>query len=580
MALLRLYSILFDPTHWFGKVFRDLRHFYALALVAAFITNCLALTVSIFSLVVYDRVIPSQSEVSLYSLLVGVSLFLILDFMVRGIKTSLLDAANKEIDFKLNEIVFSKILARAGHQKMNDAEIASSVRDFDSFKEFLGAATLSTFVDIPFALIFIFVLFFIHPLASIVPATAIFALIFIGFLGYQRTKILAGSLNDMRRRRHSSLIEMLGVKDLVAGLDVSSFFRSRWSESVENQAEKSQASKEILNNATNSVQLITQFSQVIILSVGALLSINGQIGTGALVAMSILAMRALSPFSQVVHLLSKLESAILSYKVIDVILKYTNQVDFCRLTVDTIDPNHLLPSISMKGIYFQYQGQAKPTLLGVDFAIGGNQKLAILGKSGSGKTTLVRILAGLDSSIRGEVLYGGVKIDTMTPTVRAKLMSSCFQDPLLFAGTVLENICLDSKAHDTRRLMEVIKVCCLEEIVAQLKDGLNHEIRQRGSGLSGGEKQLIALARTLYRDVPLYVLDEPSSHLDPSTEQALVMNLKSFFRSKTVIFTSHKPKMLDLSTHCLVLDSGKVKFFGSSSTLIPSPSQPPLEQAA
>lgn len=572
---------LFNQEHWFGKIVSELKPFYVYALFAALLTNILALTVSIFSLVVYDRVIPSQSDASLYILLFGVLLFLFLDYLIRRLKTGLLDQANQEIDVQLTETIFREVISKQKAQKMSDGEVASAVKDFDSFKEFLGAATLSTFVDIPFAILFIAVLFLIAPIAALVPLVSILVLTLIGLLGYWKSQEVTSELNEVKRSRHSALIEVLGIKDLLSSLHSSDFFHRSWSASSISQAEKNRQSKEVLNEATNRVQLVTSVSQVVVLSTGALLAMQGQIGTGALVAISIISMRALAPFSQVVSLLSRLESALQSFKTLDAIIGNTDAASEMKLNETQVDPKKLPASVDVRTVSFQFAGQQKATLLNVSFKIEAGSKLAVLGKTGSGKTSLLRIIIGVQDSSRGEVLYGGLRFDTLSSSARAQVMACCFQDPLLFSGTLLENIALGKTDGQTGRLFDVLSICALEGLVSGFKEGLNHRIHQRGQGLSGGERQLIALARTLYRDVPVYLLDEPSSHLDPNTEALIVENLKAFLKEKTVIFTTHKPKFLDISSHCLVLDEGRVKKFGPTAAMLASaPSDGALEKAA
>ncbi len=557
----------YSKNHWFWSAVRELRPLYSRAALASLLSNIFAFAASIYSMVIYDKVIPSQSMNSLFVLFSGVLLILVVDHGIRNVRTYLFDAAGKYIDQSVANIVFEKIILANSSQPRRDGAVAAAIKDFDVLKEFISAATIATFVDIPFALLFIFALLYLTGWVCLVPVISIIALVVTGYIAHIRMKSFSKEMQAESQSKQATIIEALQNKDLICAMDAGGLFKGRWESAIELQAESQNRSKEISSGAMNFVQLIGQLNQILVLSVGAALAFKNIIGMGTLVAASIMASRAIAPFSQVVSLLSRLSQVMQSYRALDAMILESDQ-RVSAMTPVNIDISELKPVLSLKQLSLQYPNAKQPVLLNLNLELSMSMVVAVLGKSGAGKSTMLRLISGLTLPSSGDILIDGVNLKSFAQDLRKKRFSFAMQDPMIFSGTLLENITLSSEPPDSKRLMQVISVCCLEDLIGTLSDGLASKVRERGQDFSGGQRQLISIARALYRDVDFYFFDEPTSSLDPATEAKLIHNLQLFLANKAVLFSTHKPKPLDISTHCLVLESGRVTYYDQTSVVL------------
>jgi len=545
--------------HWFWSEVGRLKPLYIRAGFAALLTNIFAFVISIYSMAIYDRVIPSESVDSLSVLLSGVLLLLILDYLIRAVRSALLDLAGRQIDQVVASEVFENIILRARGESRQDGAVAAAIREFDTIKEFISAATITTFVDLPFSILFLLALFYLASYVAFIPLTAIGLLLLMGYMGHRKMTAMSKATQKESQNKQATIIESLQNRDLISAMDAGGLFFQRWKQSVMAQAEAQHAHRDVSNQAMNRVQFLTQTSQILVLSFGAYLAFQKQLGTGALVASSILASRALAPYSQVVSLLSRLSQVVQSYKVLDSMIHEKKAAQ--PVVQSPVDIHGLRPILQIQNVVFQYPASPQPILNRINLQIAPPYKIAILGKSGAGKTTLLKIFAGLQSPTHGDILFDGLNLNSFAHNDRNQRMSFAFQDAMLFSGTLLQNITLGVEPVNTERMMRLIDVCVLTDFIKGLPDGLNTRVLERGGGFSGGQRQLISLCRALYRDADFYFFDEPTSSLDPNTESLLLKNLTDFLKDKAVLFSTHKPKPLELSTHCLVIDQGKVSMF-------------------
>ena len=557
----------YSKIHWFWGAVRELRPLYSRAALASLLSNIFAFAASIYSMVIFDKVIPSQSMSSLFVLFSGVILILAVDYGIRNVRTYLFDAAGKHIDQSVANIVFEKIILANSSQPRRDGAVAAAIKDFDVLKEFISSATIATFVDIPFAVLFVFALFYLTGWLCLVPVVSIIVLVLTGYIAHTRMKSFSQEMQAESQSKQATIIEALQNKDLICAMDAGGLFKGRWERAIELQAESQNRSKDISSGAMNFVQLIGQLNQIVVLSLVAALAFQNIIGIGALVAASIMASRAIAPFSQVVSLLSRLSQVMQSYRALDAMISESDQRTAAMSPVN-IDILELKPVLQLKQLSLQYPNAKQPVLMNLNLELSLGMVVVVLGKSGAGKSTMLRLISGLTSPSAGDVLIDGVNLKSFSQEVRNKRFSIAMQDPMIFSGTLLENITLSTETPDSKRLMQVISVCCLEDLIGTLSDGLASKVRERGQDFSGGQRQLISIARALYRDVDFYFFDEPTSSLDPATEAKLIHNLQVFLGNKAVLFSTHKPKPLDISTHCLVLESGRVAYFDQTSVVL------------
>lgn len=550
--------------HWFWGAILEQKKSYQLALLAGFLSNIFSFAVSLFSMVVYDRILPNAATDSLIALSTGVIIILALDYVIRLIRSSYIDMANKVIDEKVAGQIFSKIvLAKPSANGQRDGETASMVRDFDTLKEFLSAATLVTFVDIPFSLLFLVVIYFIAGPIVVVPIIGILMFCALGYVSHMKMRGFSKKSLQDGQHKQAVLIEALGGRETIRSLNLHDFFAKKWRSAVESQGENQLQSRLIGSESNNRVNAISQLLQVILLMVAVVLSLNGQVAMGGIVAASILSSKALAPYSQVVSLLTRLSQAIQSYRNLDQYLQNQELEELKSLRDQRYNIDKKNATIEFKNVSYAYPGTQHLVLDQVSFSIAPGQRVAVLGRSGSGKTTLIRLMLGLIQPAQGEINFGGINIQHLSSDDFQSTFGVALQDTFLFSGSLIENLSLTDEAINSQTLTSAAQCTGLEAMVSQLPDGYSTKVAERGAQFSGGQKQLIAMTRAIFGEHKThFIFDEPTSNLDPATEQALIQNLGHYLNGRTVFYVTHRPAPLQMATHVMILEKSKIVAFG------------------
>ena len=540
---------------WFWSELKKQKKYYKYAALASLLANIFAFVVSMFSMVVYDRILPNSATESLISLLAGVVLILVLDYVVRQIRSQLLDVAGKKIDVIISEKLFKEIILKAKITAgSNSGASASIVREFDVLKEFLASATITTFVDIPFSLLFLFMIYLFSSQLVIVPVVSIFLLLIIGVISHQMMKSSSKTIQGLTHSKQSIMFECLGAKETINCLGKDDFFISKWNVASDKQSDQSNKSKDISNTATNWVNFITQFNQVALISSGVLVASL----TGSLVAATLMAGRAIAPFSQVVNLLTRFSQALESYRSISRVL---NSGDTAN-SQGSVDANSLNSEILFQEVTIQYDGAKKSTVESVTLEIRTGDRVAILGKTGSGKTTLLRSLLGLVPLKSGSIKIDGIDIRDIDRSSFLDRFGVLLQETHLFKDTVAKNITFNDDLIDGSEINDACHKSGFSEVLQKMPEGLSTEIGENGGKLSGGQRRLLALARMLFEKKSHYIMDEPTNGLDPSTENLVIERLLPSLEGKTVIFVTHRPAPLRLATMIAVIDQGRLVDYG------------------
>jgi ATP-binding cassette subfamily C protein LapB len=541
--------------HWFWAEIEEHKSYYGYALLASLFANFFAFAVSIFSMVVYDRILPNNAVESLISLLIGLVIILTLDFLVRQIRSNLLDYAGNKIDCIISEKLFRNIILQSGYAAERSSGVtASIIRDFDVLKEFLAAATVATLVDIPFSLLFLLVIYVFSGYLVWVPILSISLLLVVGFYSHYIMMSASKNITSVNQSKHAMMFECLTARDTIVCLGRDDYFIGKWNKAVVEHAEWASDSRKNSNRATNAVNLITQINQILIISVGVLVTSM----TGSLVAATLLAGRAIAPFSAIVNLLTRLSQAIQSYKSISRALELSHH----SMTSGAVDATKAVNRIAFDNVTVQYPKTDKFALQEIQLKIEPGDRVAVLGKTGSGKSTLLRALLGMIQAKDGEIKLDGLSIRDYQRKSFVDKFSVLQQDSHLFKGTVAQNIALTDSLIDPERIQWACKYSGFDQVLQSLPDGLSSPIGESGAGLSGGQKRLLVLARMLYENRPIVVMDEPTSGLDPTSEIMVVNHLLECLQQKTCIFVTHRPAPLKLATKIAVIDQGRLIEFG------------------
>ena len=549
-----------EPTrrekHWFfGPVLEQKSKFFQL-IIASLSINLFALISAFYILTVYDRVIPNDTLDSLIYLTGGMLAVILFDFLMKVVRGIVTDQAGIEIDKEVAASFFDHISRNEKLiGKQSTGSLSTTIKEFDNLKDVMASATLVAFADLPFILIFLVVLYLIGGPIAAVPGIIVI-IVLIGGLAIQPIiRRMSAHASDDGKSKQSVLIEMISGLETLKTLRGINLLEKRWSESVQKQGEavlKSRFWNQLLSNFAQSGQ---QLSQVGIIVYGVLLIMSADLTMGALIACVILSGRTLAPLGQIPNLLGRLNQAMVAYSSLQQLF---SQKSIEKSSQNYVRHERLDSSIQIRNLSLTYEGANKPALENLNLNIKAGEKIAVLGKIGSGKTTLIKIITGLVSPSSGNVKAGGVELSNLHPDDIRKTISVCLQTPLLFSGTVKENLLLGNPEASDEEIIAASKLTGVDRIVDELPKGYATQLNEKGEMLSGGQRQAITLTRTLINNPDILLLDEPTSSMDTQTEKFVLENLKTWIKTKTVLVATHRGQLLELADRVVVIDSGKI----------------------
>lgn len=561
--------------HWFfGPLLRNKKLYFEVMLASVFI-NLFALASAFYIMVVYDRVIPNNAIESLTALTVGVLLIVLFDFSMKVLRGLYTDKASTLIDMEVSEDLFERISRNEQLMNQHTGATASVVKEFDSLKEFIASASFVAFVDLPFIFLFIFVLYGIGGPIAIVPAIIVLVVITIGLLIQPIIRRLTHNAAQDGQSKQGVIVEVLSGMETLKTLRGIGILRERWMDSVGRQGVASIKSKFWSQLTTNFTQSGQQLSQVGIIVYGVFLIAEGDLTMGSLIACVILSGRTLAPLGMVSNLLGRFNQALTAY---------TNFGQLMQQPVKEMGRTHQVRkesvegSISMTNVSFTYPQQKEPTIKQVNLNVAAGEKVAIVGKIGSGKTSLLRLIAGLYDPTEGSVKIDQSDVSHMHPDDLRRHTGVVMQTPLLFSGTLKENLLIGNPDADDEELMRVSKIAGVDEIASNLPDGYETVLAERGQQLSGGQRQAICIARAFMGDPRIIIMDEPSSAMDTGSEQKLLLDLKERLKEKTLILITHRGTLLSLVDRVVVFDSGRILADGPKEKVLQAISQQSQKQ--
>jgi ATP-binding cassette subfamily C protein LapB len=551
--------------HWFWGPLLQARSLYVQVGIAALLANLFAVTTSIFSMIVYDRVIPNNALDTLIALLVGAVTVFVCDFVIRTLRGYFLDVAGTRADMVVGDALFEQLLdMEMSARKGSTGAVANVLKEFESLREFLTSTTLVTLIDIPFSILFLIIIWMIGGPMVIVPLLAIPLMVGAGLFVQPRLRRLVSASQEDGHRKHSVLIETLGGLETIKAIGAGPMMRRRWQEAVTHQSELGLRQRMWGQFAANVANLAQQLVQVGVVTVGFFLVNENRIGFGAIIACTILSGRAISPLAQLTQLLTRVNQSLASYRSLTRLMEQPREHQASRVFMAR---DRLQGRIEFRDVTFTYPGASRPSLEKVSFTIEAGERVALLGKIGSGKTTIAKLLLGLYRPDSGAVLIDGVDVRQIDPADLRRHVGSVMQDVWLMAGTVRQNIALGSDDATDAQVLEAARVSGVEDFISQHPHGYSLKVSERGEGLSGGQRQSICIARALVGQPPVLLFDEPTSAMDLAAEQTLVQRLQNSLQQQTFVVITHKTSMMALVSKVIVLDQGHIVFQGDPAQL-------------
>lgn len=546
-----------DAFAWFWGTLWRFKGYYVDSMVATLVANILTLALVFFSMNVYDRVVPTQAYTSLWTLAIGTSVAIFLEFIMRWLKARLVDLGGKKADLAINALLLREIMSiRLEHRPQSIGIFASSMRDFESLRDFFSSASLVLLADLPFAIMFIALIGVIAWPLMLIPAVIALLLVIIG-LAAQHPMLKAMRTNMKESGdRQSVLVESVLNLELLKAHNAESYLQRRWEVANVAASESYKQTRALSNLITGLTTALTQFVTVAMIVIGVYLIHSNMLTLGGLIASVILAGRAIGPMGSIMSLASRYQQAVISLETLEGLMKRPRDRDNNKRYVPL---TQLHGSLSAEDLEFAYPGEHKiPIIRRVTMKIEAGEHVALLGRIGSGKSTYLRLLAGLYTPLGGSLRVDDMEVQQIDPAELRGFIGYVGQDDQLFMGTLRENLVLSDSWISDVSILNVLKQLGMYEVVASHPRGMDMPLTEAGGGMSGGQRQMLAIARMMLREPSIVFMDEPTSHMDQNSEACVIEVMSTWLKGRTLVLATHRPQLLSLVDTIAVLERGVI----------------------
>ncbi len=546
--------------HWFWNALATQRFVYRDVLAAAALINLFALAFPIFTMNVYDRVVPNHAIETLWALAIGIVLVLCADLWLRSLRSRFVDEASARIDVALSATLMERVLGlKLAHRPESVGSFASQLRGFEQVRDFIASGTVTALIDLPFTLLFIAVMVWLSPWLAIPVVLAFALIIVIGWVLQHRLHQLSETTWQASAQRNATLIESLTGLETIKTQGAEGAIQARWERNNLFLARMNIRMRALSSSAMYGTAWLTQGVSVAVIVIGVYLIGERELTMGALIAASMLAGRALAPAGQVVGLLMQYQGARTALESLDKLMAQpVERPSAAEGATPFIQRRELKGEIELRNVRFAYPQRDDAALDGVSFRVAPGERVALIGRVGSGKSTIQRLVMGLYAPSEGEVLLDGVDVRQLDPADVRRNIGYVSQDVLLFHGSLRSNIAFGLPFADDAAVVAAAEVAGLHEFVNRHPRGFDMAVGERGESLSGGQRQAVGIARAVLHNAPMLLLDEPTSAMDFSSESYLTERLSAFARGKTVLLVTHRTSLLSMVDRVIVIDHGRV----------------------
>jgi ATP-binding cassette subfamily C protein LapB len=552
--------------HWFWGALLDQSSIFKDILAAALLINIFAIAMPLFSMNVYDRVVPNFAVETLWVFAGGMTLVLIMDYIIRLLRGHFVDLASARIDVRLSALIMERVLGmRMAQRPASVGAFASNLRSFEVVRDFIASATVTTLIDLPFALVFLIAMLWICWPLVLLPILGILLVMMYSYVIQHRMRDLSETTFRAAAQRNATLVESLTALETIKAHGAESQMQARWEKTTAFLARVSGELRLLSSSTVNGASAIQQFINISVVVAGVYLIHERELTLGGLIASTMLSGRAMAPLSQVVGLMLQFENAKNSMKSLEGVMTMPNERSEESSFVHRPE---IRGDIEFRDVHFSYPGREESALRGVNFRIRQGEHVVIIGRIGSGKSTLQKLILGLYAPTKGAVLLDGVDLRQLDPADLRRNLGYVEQDSMLFYGSLRDNIAIRAPYADDRALVAAADLAGLTEFVNRHPQGFDMVVAERGESLSGGQRQSIAIARAVLLDPPVLLLDEPTSSMDYSSEAQFKERVRQFGEHKTMIVVTHRTSLMDLADRIIVLDDGVIVADGAKDKVI------------
>jgi ATP-binding cassette subfamily C protein LapB len=555
-----------NQKHWFWSVMKSSWRIYRDVLLASLFINLFAVANPLFVMNVYDRVVPNNAVETLWVLAIGVLIVFLFEAILKTLRGYFIEVAGKKSDILLSSFLFERVLgSRYSERPASVGAFTSQFREFDQVRNFYTTSTISAFVDMPFVIIFLLLIYYVGGPLVYVPLVALPLILGFGLIMRKPIRHAVEQTFASGAQKSSTLVESLVGLETVKTLGAEGVVQRVWEQSVGHLSVWSQKMRMLSMSVSVFSGTVTQVANVVIIIVGVYLIAERELTMGALIASVMLAGRVLSPIAQVATLLVTYDQTKTALDGLEQIVAKAQERDPQRPFVKRPNFNG---AIRFKDVSFAYPGEETPVLQRVSFAIKSGEKVGLIGRIGSGKSTIHKLLLNLYKPSEGSILVDGIDIQQIDPADLRRHIGYMPQDVILFSGTVKSNIMYGSPHVEDEDIIRAAEVSGVKEFVDSHPMGFDRAVGERGQALSGGQRQSVGMARAMLNRVPMYLYDEPTSGMDNTTETLVTQRLAEAVKDNTLILVTHKASLLSMVDRLIVLDNGKVVADGPRDSVI------------
>jgi ATP-binding cassette subfamily C protein LapB len=549
-----------NGSHWFWSSIAKSYKIYRDVLLASIVINLFVLAAPLYTRNIYDRVIPNSAMDTLFTFTIGVLVVYTFDFILRIVRAYFIDIAGKKSDVLISAKIFKQVQStELTKRPKSTGTFAKQLGDFDSIRDLITSSSIAILIDLPFTIIFLMVIYILAGSLVVVPIVAMILILGFSIYAHKAMKNTVEKTYRASGEKSGLLYEGLSAIESVKAYNMQSRNQKKWEDATGEISGWSIKTK-LLSTAVGSwSNYIQQLATVASVVYGVYLIQAGHLTMGGLIAVSMLLGRTIAPMRQVASLITRIHGAKTAFESLDKIMSNDIEMDDQQ---SYIQKPKVDGRFEFKNVDFAYPEAQTLALSNINFKIEPNQKLAILGRIGSGKSTIGKLLMRFYLPTKGSVYVDNIDINQLNPYELRKHIGYVPQNAQLFFGSVKDNIKIGVEYVDDARVEQIARLAGVTDFTDKHPQGLDMQVGEMGQNLSGGQRQLIALARALILYPKILIMDEPSSSMDLTTEKILCDRLRDITKDRTLIIATHKASLLDLVDTLMVVEAGQLVAYG------------------
>ena len=553
--------------HWFWGELRKERKAFRSVLVASVIINLLALALPLFSMNVYDRVIPNRAVSTLWVLGIGVLLAFVMEFALKAARTNVIDEIGKRLDIRLSQKIFGRVLGLPlASRQGNTGALAARVSEYSVVRDFFASTTVVLIVDLVFLVLFVAVIAYIAGWLALVPIVAMILMATAGFFLQRKVTDAARDAQSDHGLQQTLLVESVAGMETLKSMTGERAMMGRWYNLADIGGHSQLRLKRVQSIAIGLAQSFQQVSSISLIIGGYYLFDAGIITMGAIIAIVMLSSRSLAPAGQIAFLLTRFRQA---KEALESIERLFDVEDERKQGSSLLPATVRDATLKLENCSFSYPEAPVAALDRLNLTIKPGERIALIGRVASGKSTLGRLICGLYQPTDGAFLVNGIDSRQFRPQDLRAAFRFVGQDATLFTGSIKDNLALGSPEADEARLLEALRMSGADEFLARDDSGFDRAVGEQGRRLSGGQRSFLALARAFVSPAELLFLDEPTGAMDSQTEKQFVERVKGSLSDKqTLVISTHRPALFDLCDRIVVLDKGRVVADGTKDEIL------------